>query len=181
MVDPAAESGRPSLWARTTPVLSFKTSSIFISLFFRFCRIENRVFLSPEEGTKLSPLRETERERDWRGLMSSKAGLRSGGLQVPRPALLGVGGVGGALAVCRRNGWPGRCSGWIIHLGLESPASSPPARMRQNSWCGVLRSWHLPRVWAILDISCGRGTVPCPTVSPAEMEKVSPLHLSCAV
>ena len=83
MVDPAAESRRP---ARTTPVLSFKTSSIFISLFFRFCRIENWVFLSPEEGTKLPPLRETERERDWRGLLSSKAGLRNGGLQVPCPA-----------------------------------------------------------------------------------------------
>lgn len=110
MVDPAAESRRPPLWARTTPVLSFKTSGVFISPFFRFCKIENQVFLYPEEGTKLSPLRETERERDWRGLMSSKAGLRSGGLQVPHPAG-GVGGVGGALAVCGRNGWPGRCPG----------------------------------------------------------------------
>ena len=151
MVDPAAESRRPPLGARTTPVLSFKTSSLFI---FQILRVWKLSLSVSRERHKIDTT-ERERERDIGG--DSCPPRRASDLEVcMSPTLLGVGGVGGALAICGRNGWPGRYSGWIMHLGLESPASSSLARMRQNSRCGVLRSWRLPRVWAILDISCGR-------------------------
>lgn len=160
MVDPAAKVRRKLfLWARIkNPLLSNFSAFSFVP-FSDFADFKQS--RSTEESTQLTALWEGERSK--RSVIQAETQTGSYAGSPPRS------GVGGALAVHRRNDWPWRCSGWIIQ-NMESTASSSPAGMRQNSRFGVLRPYCLPSVWAIPHISpLNWRAMTCPTVSPAEI------------